>query len=167
VKGWLPAGSTFEITTIGNWDNIDQPLHVEGNVRVPGIATTAGRRLLFPAEIFQAGQAKSFQTQKRVNAIWFNYPFEESDDLKIRVPAGYKPGSIPAAASLQPGPAVTYGLSVQAGNEEVEVKRHLMINAMYFSSSVYPAFRRFFGSVKTYDETQIVLETNATATSNK
>jgi len=166
IKGWLPTGSTFEVSAITNWDNIDQPLHVEGVVKVPGIATSAGRRLLFPAEIFQATQAKGFQSEKRVNAIWFNYPFEETDDLKVRVPLGYKPDSVPPVASLKPGAVVTYDLSVQPANDQVEIKRHLMINATYFAPKAYPTFRTFFGSVKTNDEAQIVLQSAASGKNN-
>lgn len=167
IRGWLPAGSTFEISTIANWDNIDQPLHVEGAVKVPGIVTPAGRRLLFPAEIFQETRAKSFLSEKqRVNPIWFNYPCEELDDLKVRVPLGYKPDSMPPAASVKPGAVVSYDLSVQAANDQIEVKRHLMINATSFAPKAYPAFRSFFGSVKTNDEAQIVLQTAASAKNN-
>lgn len=167
IKGWLPAGSTFEVTTIANWDNIDQPLHVEGTVKVPGIVTPAGRRLLFPAEIFQDTRAKSFLSEKqRVNPIWFNYPSEELDDLKVRVPLGYKPDSMPPAASVKPGAVVSYDLSVQAANDQIEVKRHLIINATSFAPKAYPGFRSFFGSVKTNDEAQIVLQAAASAKNN-
>lgn len=167
IKGWLPDGSTFEITTLSNWDLIDRPIHVEGTVKIPGIATQAGRRILVPAEIFQEARAKSFQSQKeRVNAIWFNYPFEDSDDLKIRVPLGYKPDAVPPLASLKPAPIVSYDLSVSAENDHLEVKRHLMINATSFAPKAYPAFRTFFSSVKTNDETQIVLQPVASAKNN-
>ena len=166
IKGWLPNGSTFEITSLANWDSIDQPLHVEGTVKVPGVATTAGRRILLPIEIFQDTRAKDFQSQKqRVNPIWFNYPSEESDDLRLRVPLGYKPDSVPPAASIKPGP-VSYEISVQAANDQLEVKRHFVIGATSFAATAYPAFRNFFGSVTTNDQAQIVLQTTASAKNN-
>jgi Domain of Unknown Function with PDB structure (DUF3857) len=166
IKGWLPSGSTFEITTLTSWDAIDQPLHIEGTVKIPGIGTTAGHRILLPAEIFETRYAKSFQSEKpRVNPIWFNYASEESDVLRLRVPLGYKPDSIPQPASLKPGP-VSYEISVQGATDQVEVKRHLVIDGTSFAPSAYPAFRKFFGSVKTNDEAQIVLQTTASAKNN-
>lgn len=166
IKGWLPGGSTFEITSLANWDAIDQALHVEGTVKVPGVGTTAGHRILLPAEIFQDARVKAFQSQKqRVNPIWFNYPSEESDDLKLHMPSGYKADSVPRPTTVKPGP-VFYELSALGAADQVEVKRHLVIGATSFAPSAYPAFRLFFGSVKTNDEAQIVLQATASAKNN-
>src|SRR5271156_831189 len=46
IKGWLPAGSSFEVTSVANWDKNDLPLHVEGTAKIPNLGTTAGRRML-------------------------------------------------------------------------------------------------------------------------
>jgi hypothetical protein len=165
IKGWLPGESTFEVTTIANWDNIDEPLHVEGTVKVPGVGTSAGRRMLVPAELFQASQAKAFQSQKRVNPIYFSHAFEELDDLKLSLPSGFKPESVPPAAAVKPGP-VSYEIAVDSKGDQVEVKRHLVINAIAFPATSYPAFRTFFNSVKTDDDAQIVLQSAQSAKNN-
>jgi hypothetical protein len=165
IKGWLPSGSAVEITTLANWDNIEEPLHVEGTVKVPGVGTSAGRRMLVPAELFQAGQTKAFQSEKRVNPIYFNHPFEEVDDLKFSLPSGFKPDVLPPAAAVKPGP-VSYEIAVESKGDHVEVTRHLVINGTSFAVKAYPAFRNFFNSVKTNDEVQIVLQTIPSAKNN-
>ena len=165
IKGWLPAESTFEVTTLANWDNIEEPLRVEGTVKVPGVGTSAGRRMLVPAELFQASQPKAFQPEKRVNPIYFAHPFEELDDLKLGLPSGFKPDVLPPTAAVKPGP-VSYEIAVESKGEQVEVKRHLVVNAISFDVKAYPAFRNFFNSVKTNDELQIVLQTAPSAKSN-
>lgn len=166
IKGWLPGDSTFEVTTVANWDNIDEPLHVEGTVKVSGVGTSAGRRMLVPAELFQASQAKAFQSQKRVNPIYFNHPFEETDDIKLSLPSGFKPDALPPAAAVKPGPTIFCEIAVESKGDQVEVKRHLVINAISFAATSYPAFRNFFNSVKTNDDAQIVLQNAQSAKIN-
>ena len=166
IKGWLPNGSTFEITALTNWDNIELPVHVEGTVKVTGFGTSAGHRLLVPAELFQATQKQAFQSQKRVNPIYFDYPFEEVDDLKVSLPSGFKPEVVPPAVAVKPGPTVSYEISVDSRGDQVEVKRHLVINAIAFAATSYPAFRSFFNSVKTNDDAQIVLQNAQSAKNN-
>ncbi len=54
IKDWLPAGSSFEVTSVTNWDKNDLPLHVEGTAKIPNLGTTAGRRMLVTEAVFQA-----------------------------------------------------------------------------------------------------------------
>ena len=63
---------------------------MEGTVKATGLASVAGRRLLMPATIFQSAYTKGFVPAKRVNMIYFHFPFEEIDDVKMRAPTGYK-----------------------------------------------------------------------------
>ena len=69
IKSWLPSGSSFELADIANWDQTEQPLHVEGTVNAPVFATAAGRRLLVPADLFFTRQFQEFQSQARVNNL--------------------------------------------------------------------------------------------------
>jgi hypothetical protein len=165
VKGWLPAGSSFEITTITNWDKNDSPLHVEGTAKIPNLGTTAGRRMLITEEVFQAAQAKAFEPEKRVNPVYFGYPYEEIDTLKLSVPSGYRIENLPAAVQEKPG-SVTYEISAAQQDNSVEVKRHLIVNGFMFPVTVYPALRQFFNTVKTNDEAQIVFQNAESAKNN-
>ena len=66
IQGWLPAGSTYEVTAITDWDNKDKALHVEGTAKIPNLGTAAGRRMLVPASPFQARQTAAFPSEKRL-----------------------------------------------------------------------------------------------------
>jgi hypothetical protein len=165
IKGWLPAGSDFELTKIDNWDKTDMPLHVEGTVKFSAFGSTVGRRILIPATIFLAPENKAFQSAIRYNAIYFRYPNEEIDDVKFQAPAGYKIETIPAPKALKPGPVVSYEISASQQGSEVEVKRHLVINGLMFPVEYYASLRSFFNTVKSNDEVQIVLQ-NAESAKN-
>jgi hypothetical protein len=165
IQGWLPAGSTYEVTAISNWENKDVPLHVEGTAKIPNLGTAAGRRMLVPASPFQARQTAAFHAEKRVYAVYFNCPYEEIDDVKLKVPAEYKIESVPPAKQAKPG-VVSYEISAAQQGDVVEVKRSLVLDGMAFPVANYPALRNFFNTVKTDDDAQIVLQSTESAKNN-
>lgn len=165
IKGWLPAGSNFELTKIDNWDKTDMPLHVEGTMKLPAFGSPVGRRILIPATTFVAPQHKAFESAIRHNAIYFRFPNEEIDDVKFQGPAGYKIETVPAAKAIKPGTVVSYEISASQQGSQVEVKRHLVINGLMFPLEYYASLRSFFNTVKSNDEVQIVLQ-NAESAKN-
>jgi len=165
IQGWLPAGSAYEVTAITNWENKDLPLHVEGTAKIPNLGTAAGRRMLVPASPFQARQTAAFHAEKRLYKVYFNCPYEEIDDVKLKVPAEYKVESVPPARQAKPG-IVSYEISAAQQGGVVEVKRLLVLDGMTFSVTSYPALRNFFNTVKTDDDAQIVLQNAESAKNN-
>jgi Domain of Unknown Function with PDB structure (DUF3857) len=165
IKGWLPTGSSFEITNVADWDKNDLPLHVEGTAKIPNLGTMAGHRMLVAEAVFQASQAKAFEPEKRVNPIYFHYPYEEIDTVKLRAPAGYRIENVPAIVQVKSGP-VAYEISAAQQDNSVEVKRHLLVSGIMFPVEVYPALRQFFNTVKTNDDAQIVFQNAESAKNN-
>ena len=165
IQGWLPTGSSFEVTSITNWDNKDVALHVEGSAKIPSLGTPAGRRMLVPASPFQTRQAAAFHPEKRRYQIYFNCPQEEIDDVKLKVPAEYKVESVPPARQAKPG-VVSYEISAAQQGNAVEVKRLLVLDGLGFPVSSYPALRNFFNTVKNDDDAQIVLQNDESAKNN-
>ncbi len=158
IKGWLPGDASFELTNIANWDNFAEPLHVEGNVKLPAMGNAAGRRMLLPADLFPAEYSRAFLPEKRINAVYFPYPYEEVDDIKFHAPAGYKIEAVPKPQNMNAG-AATYDMTVLDQGDVVEVKRQLVFNGVAFPKDAYPILRQFFSLVKTYDNVQIVFQT--------
>ena len=165
IQGWLPAGSSFEVTAIANWENKDVPLRVEGTVRVSNLGTAAGRRMLVPASLFQTRQAAAFHAEKRLYAVYFHCPYEEIDDVKLHVPAEYRIESVPPAKQVKPG-VVSYEISAAQQGNVVEVKRLLVLDGLAFPANLYPTLRNFFNVVKTDDDAQIVLQNSESAKNN-
>ena len=161
----MPAGSTYEVTAITDWDNKDKALHVEGTAKIPNLGTPAGRRVLVPASLFQARQTAAFHPEKRRSSVYFNCPQEEIDDVELHVPAEFKIESVPPARQAKPG-VVSYEISAAPQGNVVEVKRLLVLDGMTFPVSSYPALRNFFNTVKTDDDAQIVLQNAETAKNN-
>lgn len=168
IQRWLPAGSTFEVTAISNWDNIDLPLFVDGTAKVPRFGTPNGRNMLVPASLFQTSQAVAFRAGKRLYPIYFDYPFEEIDDLTLHVPTEYKVETVPPASEVrqaEPG-MLSYEISATQQGDAVEVKRVFILDGSLFPVASYPALQKFFNTMKTDDEAQIVLRNTESANNN-
>jgi len=165
VKAWLPAGATFDVTKIDNWDKTDLPLHVEGTLKIPSFGSPTGKRMLVPTTMFLTPQNKAFQSAVRHSAVYFAFPNESIDHLQFHAPAGYKIETVPAAKAIKPGKVVSYELSASQMGSGAEVKRHLILNGLLFPPEYYPSLRSFFNTVKSSDEAQIVFQ-NAESAKN-
>ena len=157
IQSWLPVGSVFRIAKIENWENTEQPVHVEGTLSMPSFGSGATQRMLMPLEVFQPSQMGDFAAEKRVNSVYFHYPYEEIDDINFHMPLGYKVQSLPAEGKVNAGP-ISYDISAVAQTDIVEVKRHLVIGSVLFTKDNYPILRQIFGIVRTDDNSRMVLQ---------
>jgi hypothetical protein len=165
IKGWLPTGTDFQITKIASWDDIEQPLQVRGTIKLSSYSSMAARSMLMPLDPFEAEQAGDFTEQSRHNAVYFPYPYEEIDDVKVHAPPGYSIEALPKSQQMNLG-AATYEISVSSQGSTVEVNRHLAIKGVLFAKDAYPTFRAFFGAVRTDDNAQMVLQNAQTGQLN-
>lgn len=155
IKRWLPAGSEFDVSKIANWDDTSLPVRVEGKLTIPSFATTATERMLMPIDIFQMAQTSEFSAEKRVNAVYIHYPYEEIDDIRVHLPTGYKMEGVPQPKNLDLK-AVSCEISASAQGDTVEIKRHLAERNVLFTKEQYSVLRKFFEIVQTNDNAQMV-----------
>jgi hypothetical protein len=138
---------------------------VEGTLKIPGLTTSTGRRILLPATPFQTPEFRVFVPEKRSNVVYFHYPYEEMDEVKVRAPAGYKVETLPPAEKINPG-RMSYTIVTTQESETIEVKRRLIVDGIIFPIRAYPILRTFFGNVKSNDEAQILLQSSDAPKSN-
>ncbi len=156
MKGWLPGEATVEVDSIQHWENPEEPLRVEFTVEVSDLATVAGRRLLLPLGVFQTNERKSFQHAKRVHPVYFRHPWEEHDEIILRVPTGYEVEGMPEPRRSS-APFGQYEMSCEKHPDGVLLRRQMVVGGNYYKVEHYPALRRFFSKVKAGDEQQLVL----------
>jgi hypothetical protein len=159
IKNWLPSGATLKVISAGPWDQNSTPLHVEATVSIAGLGASAGSRMLLPIEVFDGRYTDVFAAEKRVNIIDFRYPYQEVDDIKFNVPAGYSFGSLPNPANLNAGAAI-YSITATKQGNTMEVKRQFVMKATLFEAKYYGAIRSLFGKVKSSDSAQAILQTS-------
>lgn len=84
IQDFLPVGAAFELTILTDWDDVNKPIVVEGTVKLTAFGSAAGKRMLVPASPFEVRQAKAFQSSRRVNMIYFQYPGEITDGHVVK-----------------------------------------------------------------------------------
>ena len=165
VKEQVPVGVEAELTNHPDWNASETPMVAEFDLKIPGWASSAGKRALIPAAVFTASEKSIFEHSNRVHPIYFEYPYEKLDDVTIELPAGWQVGSVPTARQDDKGP-VAYTLKVENGKDALHLTRRLKVDVLMLDQKYYPALRSFFQAVRTADEEQIVLQPGAATASN-
>jgi len=165
VKQEVPVAVEVELTNHPDWNATEAPLVAEFDVKIPGWASNAGKRALIPAGVFTGSEKRIFEHANRVHPIYFEYPYEKSDDVTIELPAGWQVGSVPPAQEQDKG-LVAYTLKIENGKDALHLTRKLKVDVLLLEQKYYPALRIFFQSVRTGDEEQIVLQPGAATASN-
>ena len=97
LKSQIEEGTEVELTNKPDWTSSETPLVAEFDLKIPGWASNAGRRVVIPAAIFTAGEKGVFEHANRVHPIYFEYPHEKADDVTVELPPGWQVSSVPTA----------------------------------------------------------------------
>jgi hypothetical protein len=165
LQGWLPSGASVKLTDVQGWTAIDQPLVASFHVELSSYASTAGKRLLVPAYLFQAKQLDAFKHAERKFPVYFPYAFGEADRVNMTIPGGYSLESVPPQQTARLNYA-GYQNVAQLDGQMLVTQRILQVNGIFFRLDVYPEFRDFFNKVQAGDEQQVVLREGAANAQN-
>jgi len=165
IKGQIAGASEAQLTNKPDWSHSEPPLVAEFEIKIPGWASNAGKRTMLPAGVFTAYEKKLFEQEHRVHPIYFEYPYEKSDDVSIALPSGWQVSSLPKPATAD-GHIVVYNMTVDNSQGVLHVSRKLTFDVLLLEPKYYPALRNFFQTVRSGDEGQIVLQPAAASASN-
>ncbi len=165
VTSQIGAAAEAELTNKPDWTSSETPLVAEFDLKIPGWASSAGKRVVVPAAIFTAGEKGVFEHANRVHPIYFEYPHEKADDVTIELPPGWQVSSVPPPQK-QDGHIVVYSLKVEQSPGTLRLTRKLTIDILLLEQKYYAALRNFFQVVRTGDGEQIVLQPGEIHASN-
>jgi hypothetical protein len=166
LKEWLPKGAIVKMEASQGWEATDEPLVARFSVEVPDYASTAGKRLLAPAYLFQLKQNQAFTHGQRKYPVYFPYPFTEADSVSIAVPSGFTIESVPQQRDAKL-PYARYQNTSQFDGLHLVTQRNLFFNGVYFPLEKYSELKDFFGTVQTGDEQQAVLHAGGGTSAQK
>jgi hypothetical protein len=156
----LPSGMEIEVGTIDNLQDYEKPLIVTFSVR-GGIASSAGKRMLLPNDLFVTNEKATFPHEKRTLAVYFQYPYVVLDATRIKFPAGFGVESLPAPVKLPYAKSAFYSLQADSSSTSFTVKREFGIANVVFPVTEYPDLRTFYGTMETKDQEPVVLKAAA------
>ena len=165
LKKRMPAGMSVKLKTLISTTEFDKPLIAQFEVSGP-VATATQKRILFPAHLFQAGTQPTFTSATRENAIYFDYPFEEVDDVQITIPAGFSVESMPKPGKESMQKAGLYIVNSLSKEKTIAIGRQFALAEYLFPLKGYAELRTFYGKVDSGDREQIVLKMDTTQGGN-
>lgn len=165
AKEYIPAASEIDLTNKPDWKSSSASLVAEYKVKIPGWVSGAGRRAMLPVGIFSAQEKRVFEHTQRVHPIYFEYPFEKTDDVTITLPVGWQVSSLPPPKN-QDAKVVLYELKAENDKSTIHLSRKLKIDLLLLEAKYYAALRSFFQVVRSGDEEQIVLQPVGASASN-
>jgi Domain of Unknown Function with PDB structure (DUF3857) len=165
--------STAEVSDI-RIENVTDPLKpftYNYHVRVPGYAQRTGKRLFIRPAFFESGIGPLFPTSDRKNNIYFHYPWSESDDVDINLPAGFTLDSADSPAPLDAGKLSQYApkILVTTDKRTLIYKRSFTFGTqavILFPTNTYGALKQYFDLVNKADNHTITLKQAAATASN-
>jgi Domain of Unknown Function with PDB structure (DUF3857) len=165
VREFIPVGIDVDLKNKPDWSSSAPTLVGEFEIKVQGWASAAGHRALIPVGLFGAPEKHVFEHAARVHPIYFDFPTARLDDVTIELPLDWKVSSVPAGHKDE-GRVCSYNTTAENKNGTLHLTRNLNINALVLDTKYYGALRKFFQTVKTTDEQQIVVQPGGISASN-
>jgi hypothetical protein len=156
VKSMLPPGTLVEQLQATGWDTPATQLSATFKVDVPSFASSTGKRLLVPSNLFESTQAQPFAHGERKTPVYFNYPYYAIDDVQISFPSDMKLETLPQAQPLKTEYSF-YRVQRSASANSFSVTRDFAMGGIAFVQKDYPDLKKFFSGVFNDDSEQVVL----------
>jgi len=164
VREAIPVACDVELTNQPDWKS-SSSLVAEYTLKVTGWVSGAGRRALLPVGLFAAPEKHLFDHAQRVHPVYFEFPFQRSDDVSIDLPLGWQISTVPKPENLD-AKAVTYTLEAKNDKGTLHLNRALNVDILMLPAEKYPALRKIFQIVRTVDEEQVILQPSSASASN-
>jgi len=160
----MPGGMDVKVKSIQNLEEYEQPLIVAFDVKGQ-IASSTGKRLLVPGDIFEVNTKPTFPHEKREIPVYFEYPHSVLDAVRVKFPATLALESVPATQQLQLEKVAAYAINSDSSPTSVLIHRNFLLGDILFSPQQFPDLRAFYNKAETRDQEPIVLKvvTGATA----
>jgi hypothetical protein len=162
VESLMPGGMDIKVNSIQSLEDYEQPLIVKFDVKGQ-IASSTGKRLLVPGDIFLANAKPTFPHEKRDLPVYFNYASSTLDAVRVKYPASLALESAPAAQELPFEQRAAYQLKSETAGNSVTVRRVMMVGDIMFSKDEFPKLRAFYNQLESKDQEPVVLKVAAQA----
>jgi hypothetical protein len=160
VEGLMPASADIKVTSIDKLEDYDQPLVV--NFQFKGaIGSATGKRLLVPADLFEANTKPTFPHEKRGIPVYFSYALINQDVVRIKFPPNFSVESLPTSDKISFQKFALYSLNSEATPNSFTIRRDYFLGEIYYKTEEYPELRGFYSKMENKDQETVILTTAA------
>ena len=152
----LPGGLEISVTAIENLTDPDQPLKIAYDVKGP-IGSSTGKRLLVPANLFEANSKPRFPEAKRDQPVDLHYASITQDAVRIVLPETLVVESAPAPGKAQIPSIAAFSTSSKSTPTSITLYRDFTMGKIIFPTDKYTDLRTFYNELEAKDQETLVL----------
>jgi hypothetical protein len=156
LRAMLPAGATVQLDSAVGWEDAEKQLSATFKVEIPSYASSVGKRMLVPTNLFESRNRQPFTHGERKQPVYFNFPYYLMDETTITFPATFQMENLPEVQPVRTDFSI-YSLTNSAKGNTVTFSRTYAMAGIAFHQNEYEGLRRFFGAVNAGDTQSLVL----------
>ena len=156
LKAMLPNGATVQLISADGWEDVEKQLSATFKVEIPSYASTAGKRMLVPTNLFESRNRQPFAHGERKQPVYFNFPYYLVDETTITFPGSFQMENLPQVQPVQTDYSI-YKLTHSAKGNTVTISRSYAMAGIGFHQEEYASLQKFFGAVNAGDSQPLVL----------
>jgi hypothetical protein len=161
IRADVPSGMNVALANAPpNWSDPESPFVAEYHVTIPDWATLTGQRALMPVAVFSGRWKHVFEHAARIHPIYFPFPFEYADEMRVELPPGWAVASLPKAHDTNIT-VLAYQSAANYGDGALQLRRGLISKVTLVDEKYYDTVRDFFQSVRSGDTEQLILSAGA------
>ncbi|MFA5264822.1 MAG: hypothetical protein WC378_13445 [Opitutaceae bacterium] len=164
---WIYAASLFDLDDsssevrllkVEGLESPEEPVRMHATLNWPSYAPMLNNRLMFVLSILQAGQPPLLNESKRTTPVFFQYPKIDKSTVVVRLPQGYRPGTLPKPIVSSTGDfAYVLGATYDSEHGALRVERSSINRAIDIPVEKYAQARDWFQRVCVADQIGIAL----------
>ena len=130
---------------------------LDAEIKSQKYATKTGQRLFVPICPLHRGYTVPNANSERVEDIWRDMGYLDTDDITITIPEGYAIEAGPKAVSIE-HPFASFSFSIQADDNTIHIKNRLLMKSGIFPKSQYAQLADFIRSINSAYNQKVVLK---------
>jgi hypothetical protein len=165
IKERVPTAEISNLA-IENFEDASKPLTCVFKIRIPGYAQKTGKRLFLQPGFFEYGLSPVFSSATRTHALYFPYPWSESDSVEIELPKNYALDNTDVPAPVEDSQkiaALSLKISVDTAANSIKYSRRFHFGGggnIYFPVNGYQPLKNLFDEIHKADSHTITLKQN-------
>ena len=157
-----------EITNV-KWAGIDdpeKPLSATFDMRLPEYVQRTGKRMFLQPAVFQRSQGARFSSSTRRYPVYFDYPWQEIDQIEIELPDGFDLDNADMPAGIEAKGLASLRVTakvLRTTPAKLVYTRDFAFDGLLFPKENYSALKNLFEVVRDQDQHAIALRQRAGA----
>lgn len=159
----MPSCEVSPRMSVVNKDDLQKPMKLTYQIKIPNYAEKAGNRLFFQPSYFEKGRRPMFSKETRTEYVFFRTPVAVEDDVMIQLPAGHRleEASAPHSLGDRDWGSHKISVSVKKSANTLIYKRTFIFNHRMIPANQYKQLKTVFDYVQAKDSHMLTLNGGA------